>query len=71
MQISVGTKMRRSGFLCAWDLWCVEPFECESEKVKSSVVLRIDDGIYRAERESDHERKSTTDKTGSKLWLCS
>jgi len=46
MQISVGTKMRRSGFLCAWDLWCVEPFECESEK--SSVVLRIDDGIYRA-----------------------
>lgn len=48
MQISVGTKMKRSGFLCAWDLWCVEPFECESEKVKSSVVLRIDDGIYRA-----------------------
>ena len=23
------------------------------------------------ERENDHERKSTTDKTGSKLWLCS
>jgi hypothetical protein len=48
VQISVGAKMRRSGFLCAWDLWCVESFEGESEKVKSSVVLRIDDGIYRA-----------------------
>ena len=41
------TKMRRFGFLCAKDLWCVEPFECESEKLKSSVVLRMDDGIYR------------------------
>ena len=37
MQISVGAKMRRSGFLCAWDLWCVESFEGESEKLKSSV----------------------------------
>lgn len=48
MQISVGAKMRRSGFLCAWDLWCVESFEGESEKLKSSVVLRMDEGIYRA-----------------------
>ena len=58
MQISVGAKMRRSGFLCAWDLWCVESFEGESEKLKSSVVLRMDEGIYRFKgKGNDHERK--------------
>lgn len=72
MQISVGTKMRRSGFLCAWDLWCVEPLSVNRKgKVLCGTADRRRDLQGLKERESDHERKSTTDKTGSKLWLCS